>query len=1129
MSIQFILGRAGTGKTHACIEAIVEDLMTGPEGPPLMLLVPEQATFQAERAVLGDRRIAGYSRFHVVSFDRLQYLLLGRSSARRRLSDVGRQMIVHRILRDLLPHLQAFKSSAVQPGFSRQVAQVLAELHREAHTVQDVNSLIASLDPGGQGRAAALKWQDIRVVLQGYEQALAGRFVDPNVELATVRKALVGAGWLNGARLWVDGFSGFTGAERLILQDLLERVSDAWIAMALDYDDLSASGRGDLSDCTRLFYPAEQTYAILTAGIRDAGMRLKPPILLRDPVRFRASPGLAHMEARLSAPSRRAAMPPGRAAGSVRIWRAPHPRAEVRAAARQILQWVRDGGLRYRDIAIITPDLEAYEHYLRASLADLHIPFFIDRTEPLRHHPLVVLIASALQAAFGGFQTRDVMACLKTGLVPVQPDQVNLLENYCLAFGVNGTDWTRPVPWQFDDPAEPVFDEARINTTRDAALGPLLWLEGQLDKKQALSAGTFAQAVRGLLDRLKTADILQGWIDEACQAGDIGLADEYRQAYAWVGDILDEFVEAFDGQNAGVAEWVSVMGAAMSQATLALIPPTLDQVLVGSSERSRHPDLKAVLLLGATQRQFPTPLSPAGLLTDEDRQTARTAGLSVSGGMQDALAARRYLAYIAFTRPSRYLIVSAPSADERGAALARSSFVDELQRLYEDVGEEILDSEPASLEEVIAQTDLADLLCAKAGTDPLYADMAAQVSADPAFESMAGLLARALGYRDDARLDPRVVASLMAGPLAASATRLSTFAACPYKHFARYLLDLEPRLEFTFEPLDLGDFYHRVLDGLIKTVRGSDLDLAKLDETAVRDLASGIVASTIEGDSFLSHFVRHSRFNEYLLRQAAATAEDACADAARMVRAGDFRPAFSEMQFGRADDPLGAFRLSLSGGRSVSIRGKIDRLDRAAGDGQPVAMVVDYKRKKEQAQLDWTELLDGLDLQLPLYLLAVENARTQGRIDARPAAAFFMRIEAEPAKRQEPGQFLRKAYGIVDGRHACELDRQARKDSAFYNFYVDKQGPYGNYRTRGALKPEHFEAVLRHVEATVRRLADQILSGVITVEPYWLKGRVACQSCDYLPICRFDWQILDYRYPEPVDKLRALERMGGPS
>ncbi len=63
-----------------------------------------------------------------------------------------------------------------------------------------------------------------------------------------------------------------------------------------------------------------------------------------------------------------------------------------------------------------------------------------------------------------------------------------------------------------------------------------------------------------------------------------------------------------------------------------------------------------------------------------------------------------------------------------------------------------------------------------------------------------------------------VVGGLFDKQLTSSASRLSTFAACPYRHFARYVLDLKKRDEFKLEPLDLGDFYHRVLDGFIKRV-----------------------------------------------------------------------------------------------------------------------------------------------------------------------------------------------------------------------------------------------------------------------------------------------------------------------
>ena len=464
MSVQFILGRSGTGKTRLCIEAMAADLLAGPQGPTLIFLVPEQATYQAERAILSHPRISGFHRLHIVSFDRLRYLLVGRGESRRRLSDVGRQMIVHRLLRDLAPRLKVFGASALQPGFSRQMGQTLAELHRQAQTVQDLDDLVGRLGQEGQGRVAALKWNDIRQVLQEYGRAVEGRFVDPDIELIATREAMAKADWLSGARLWIDGFAGFTGTELLILQDLLAVVSEAHIALCLDPEAIDLE-RPDpaLPDQTRLFHPTEQTYALLVQGLRDAGMTLSPPMVLKEAHRFQASPDLAHVEQGLFSSIQHSAFSTQHSEGRVRVWVADHPRTEAQAVARQIRRLVQDNGLRYRDIAVIAPDLDPYEPYLRASLADLEIPFFIDRPRSLGHHPLVVLIASALQAVTTGFQTRDVIAYLKTGLVPLDADRIDLLEHYGQAFGITGADWTGDTPWVFDDPGEPAFDEEQID------------------------------------------------------------------------------------------------------------------------------------------------------------------------------------------------------------------------------------------------------------------------------------------------------------------------------------------------------------------------------------------------------------------------------------------------------------------------------------------------------------------------------------------------------------------------------------------------------------------------------------------------------------------------------------------
>ena len=51
MAVRFIIGRSGTGKTHHCVKAIVEALSQA-NNQPLVLLVPEQATYQASEAIL---------------------------------------------------------------------------------------------------------------------------------------------------------------------------------------------------------------------------------------------------------------------------------------------------------------------------------------------------------------------------------------------------------------------------------------------------------------------------------------------------------------------------------------------------------------------------------------------------------------------------------------------------------------------------------------------------------------------------------------------------------------------------------------------------------------------------------------------------------------------------------------------------------------------------------------------------------------------------------------------------------------------------------------------------------------------------------------------------------------------
>ena len=166
-------------------------------------------------------------------------------------------------------------------------------------------------------------------------------------------------------------------------------------------------------------------------------------------------------------------------------------------------------------------------------------------------------------------------------------------------------------------------------------------------------------------------------------------------------------------------DYLEIINSAFSQMTLAFIPPTLDQVLIGSIERSRHPDLKAVFLVGATQKQFPVPLIQDSILTDDDRIAAESEDFLLAPGTSQSLTERQYLAYIAFTRPSEFLYVTYPSVDEKGSAIPRSQFVGDLELLFNDLNEESIVNRPITLEQVHNEIELSDVLCSWLGRDKL--------------------------------------------------------------------------------------------------------------------------------------------------------------------------------------------------------------------------------------------------------------------------------------------------------------------------------------------------------------------------------------------------------------------------
>ncbi|MDO8303765.1 MAG: exodeoxyribonuclease V subunit gamma [Sedimentisphaerales bacterium] len=1114
MAVRFILGTSGTGKTSHCIAAICDSLLDPRQTHPLILLVPEQATYQAERAILAVDGIGGYSRLQVLSFSRLEFMLQGRYTAGAELSRIAQQLIIHRILYQHEKSFRVFGASARHPGLAAQIAQTIVELHQYAQSAEDIKNLADKLAKSEPNAVTALKFADIALIYSEYLKCVEGAFVNPDIQLSTAAKAVADATFLKGAHLWVDGFSGFTAQELAMLRELLKTAAESHIALCLD----SAANPNAL-DPLSIFSPTERTWVALTEMIKKNNLKLAEPLLLQKPLRFSSSPQLAHIEKNLFKDD-----PVTIKAGeAVQVVAAANARAEVEYVARRIVTMVREQSWRYRDIAVVASDLGGYRHYIQAAFEDCHIPFFIDMAKPINQHPIVETILSALAVVVNDFESSDVFAFLKTDLSPLKRDEADLLENYCLAHGIDGTHWKEKTAWRYAQNKKSGFDEQIIDDIRKRAVAVLIELEAKFGDSKSVTAAQIRKTIDEFLQSLKVNEKLAQWIENP---------DEHRQFARQLAQLFDELAQVFGDDVMPLEDFAALLTRAFEQMSLRLIPPSLDQVLVGSIERSRHPDLKAIFLLGASQKQFPVPVRFDSILTDDDRQQAEAAGCELAEGTATQLAQRQYLVYIAFTRPSHLLCVSYPMADDKGAQVPPSSFVSSLQLLFVDLKPQLVGYDSPQVLTCVNEHELTDVLCTQLGADSNGDDaqrkkissLLSPLMADDELAPAAKTAIAAVGYTNQATLDKDFAAGLFAGELKSSITKLGSFTSCPYQYFAKYTLKLKEREIYSFEPPDLGKFYHEVLCELFKRLTAAKTNVAALNEQELLAYLSETTTAVITENTYYTGFMSRSQFNKYIIDTATVVLEDFVRDMAQTAKAGQLRQIAAEM-------PL-EYRMWLPDKRELLLRGYIDRID-VADDDTNAAVVFDYKSREKS--FSWSKCYHGLDLQMVFYMFAIDGKKV-GRIDrVNPVGAFYMPIDVGTQRADideletKAEKFRRKAKGLFNGEMADILDSQLKSGwSSFYNYSISKDdGVFGNYINSGALKPEDFQEVLAFAKTKVIELANRIVAGDIAVRPYRLGGVSPCSMCEFMPLCRFDWHINDYNFMESLNKTAVLEKIGG--
>lgn len=1071
-TLNLLLGRAGTGKTPRIVEALRERQKAGGRA---IFIVPEQYTYEAERLLA--EALGGLVGIQVFSFDRLAQRVLSLGGQTRPfLSEQGYRMVIRRAIDRKRDSLKLFSLAAGQTGFVEEAETFFSDFKRAGLTPDALDELIVRLPADAP---ITEKLSDLSILYRETQAYLEERYISMD-DAANEAARLLPASFVAGLPVYIDGLDRPNRQVLGLIEQMLRCCPEVTVSLRVD-----CVQRAD----DDLFEPEREVLALLKAVAERVGAPMREERLCEQT--NAGDPLMRHIERNLFAYP--AEVYHGNA-GNLTLFGASDRRAEAESLAEAILELARLG-VRYRDMAVIVSDLEAYSYLIQRACARRGIPVFLDRKRPLTGHAAVDGVLSAARFAALGYGAADLQIYFKSGFAPCEDADAEALDLYLRRTGLRGSALLKPLTR-----AEPGEAAERAR----GAIVPAL---------QALSKGlaraTVSEQVRafyGFLTEIGLQRLLEEKAEQLTQAGRLPEAQEHAQVWNYIVELLDQLDEILGSIKAGKKGFVSLLEEGLSGCSVGVVPGTADQGLVGDAVRTRSRRVRALFVVGANEGLLPRPQQNDGLIDDAEIQKLRLFGADLRRTAAEMTAADRLDLYTALSKTYEYLYVSYAYGDG-GGELAPSPLVERLRSICPTCREktdiESSDALPdcAAAALTLVAGDLRRYRDEKKCPERLPALVEWLTSRDETRELTHRMLEESAARFKPATIGHEAAKKLYGTRVPMSASRLESFNNCPFQHFVRYGLRAEETREYTERAADLGAFYHAALEAFVSAVKERRLDWRNLTDEGAIALLDELLPGALANHNY-GILVENERMRATVFLLAEVVRQSALAILSQ-VRAGSFTPEQTEVRFG-LDAPFPPIRLVLPDGGEALLGGVIDRVDRALVNGREMTRIIDYKTGGRD--FDFSGVLNGLTLQLPLYLMAAaERSETRAGLYYMPILQPVVSDAEEDIESAAMDAFRLKGLTLSEPEVLRASDVGMNGASGVLGG-VKASGE--NAYTGSVCSREEMSLLIEAAKRKSEETLSRMLEGEMTASPAARqKRKQACVYCDYNSVCRFDARV----------------------
>ena len=1100
MGLKIIYGRAGSGKSEYCFREISKII---DKEKNIYLITPEQFSFTAEKRLMKTVGKKAIINAEVITLSRMaDRALQDIGETRKSLSKTGKAMLVFDILNKNKKNLKFLGKSDenIDLGINS-----ITELKKHGVTTEKLKEEIQNIE----SKYLQTKLEDILLLYENYEQAINSEYIEETDKLTKLSQHIQEIEFLKDSIIYIDEFSGFTFPEYQVIKELAKVTKEINITICTDKLEISENPDTDI------FYSSKITINKLVQILEKENIKPEKAIYLEDSPRFKTKE-LKFLEKNIY---NKKSTKYAEKVKNLHLFLAKNQYTEIEYVAKEITKLVRDKKLRYREIGIITKDIEKYSNLAKAIFTKYNIPVFIDEKRELSQNIIIQYILSIFDIMQKNFSKESVFNYAKMGFLKIDQEDIFELENYCTKWGIKQNKWKKDFKYEINEEDKKQKIE-HLNELRKIIINPILKLKDEIQKEK--TAENITKKIYEFIQENNIEEKLQEKIEKLEENGNIDLANEYKESYQVLIDILDEIVNIFSKKNLSIEEYYQILKIGLKNSGLGKIPGTQDQVTIGDVERSRSHKVKAIFIIGINDGSFPSIKKEEGFLGDEDRQILKQDGIELAKGTLENLYEDNFNIYKALATAENEIYLSYCSADNEGKSLRPSVLIHKIKKIYPELEEtsDVVNPKYEITNKLATYEELLENIAKKQEGKEVEKTWNTVYNYYIKSQDMKQKLKQDLegiNYTNiPQNLDSNLVEKLYGNTLTTSVSKLERYQSCNFSYYLQYGLKLKEKEELKVQNFDTGSFMHETIDTFFKKIKEQNIKLGDLtaDEEKIKEIVNKIIEEELENGKNYS-FKETAKY-KILVRRLKRIISKALKFIIESLVYSDFSIEGTEIEF----DKKGKYKpieIPLENGKKVEIIGKIDRIDTAISEDGKYLRIIDYKSSAKN--IDLNEVYAGLQIQLLTYLDAACKEE-----DLIPAGVLYFGLIEQMIKadkkitEQEIDNKLRENFKMK-GLILADVKVIEMQDNNLKNGGTSKIIPAGitskgeiNKRSTSGVNSEEFKILQKYIIKTIKEISKEILKGRIELKPYNKKGKTPCEYCSYKSICGFDTRLCNNTY-----------------